>query len=120
MINELINLSLICGLLYFIINILFEEINFFIWLFKNKNKIWIINILIHQANEPEKTPLNIKKRKKIKGNLPHKLKSSVTYPVPDKIETTLKVAILNLAIRHISWLLKSKYTNMIIEEITNK
>ena len=120
MITEFINLSLIFCLLYFIINILFGEINFFIWLFKNKNKIWILNILIPQAVEPAHPPMNIKKRKKIKGNLPHKLKSSVTYPVPDKIETTLKVAILNLSIRNISWLLKSKYTNMIIEEITNK
>jgi hypothetical protein len=46
--------------------------------------------------DPAHPPTNIKKRKKIKGNPPHKLKSEVTYPVPDKIETTLNVAILKL------------------------
>jgi hypothetical protein len=42
--------------------------------------------------------MNIRKRKKINGNFPHKLKSLVTYPVPDKIETTLKEDILIFSI----------------------
>ena len=42
-------------------------------------------------------PINIKNKKKIKENLPHNPKSSVTYPVPDKIEMTLKDEILMLS-----------------------
>ena len=38
--------------------------------------------------------LNIKNKKKIKENFPHRPKSSVTYPVPDKMEMTLKEEIL--------------------------
>jgi hypothetical protein len=64
--------------------------------------------------------MNIKKRKKINGNLPHKLKSFVTYPVPDKIETTLKEAILIFSINKLLLLLKSKYKNIIKVEKTKR
>ena len=50
-----------------------------------------------QAVEPAQPPINIRSRKKIKENLPHNPKSSVTYPVPDKIEMTLKEDILILS-----------------------
>ena len=50
-----------------------------------------------QVVDPAQPPTNIKKRKNIRGNFPHKLKSAVTYPVPDKTETTLKVDILKFS-----------------------
>ena len=34
--------------------------------------------------------MNIKNKKKTKENFPHNPKSSVTYPVPDNMEITLK------------------------------
>ena len=48
--------------------------------------------------DPAQPPINIKKRKKINGNFPQELKSAVTYPVPDKTETTLKAEILKFSI----------------------
>ena len=63
--------------------------------------------------DPAQPPINIKKRKKIKGNLPHKLKSLVTYPVPDKIETTLKDAILIFSTKRLLLSLNNKYKNII-------
>ena len=62
-----------------------------------------------QVVDPAQPPTNIKKRKKIKGNLPHELKSAVTYPVPDKIDTTLKADILKLSKKLDSLLLIIKY-----------
>ena len=56
-----------------------------------------LNILIPHVVEPAHPPTNIKKRKNINGNFPHNPKSSVTYPVPDKIERTLKDEILKLS-----------------------
>ena len=44
--------------------------------------------------EPAQPPINIKNKKNIKENFPQSPKSSVTYPVPDKIEITLKDEIL--------------------------
>ena len=75
-------------------NTLLGKISFFIWLFINKNKSWNLNIFIPQAVEPAQPPINIKKRKKINGNFPHKLKSLVTYPVPDKIDSDKRHLIL--------------------------
>ena len=63
--------------------------------------------------DPAQPPTNIKKRKKIRGNLPHNPKSSVTYPVPDKIDRTLKEEILKLSKKDNSELLKNKYKNII-------
>ena len=91
---------------------------FLIWLFINKNKSWNLNIFIPQAVDPAQPPMNIKKRKKISGNLPHKLKSLVTYPVPDKMDTTLKEAILIFSTIKSLLLLNSKYKNIIkVEKI---
>jgi len=53
--------------------------------------------------------MNIRKRKNIKGNSPQELKSAVTYPVPDKTETTLKVDILKLSKKLYSLLLSFNY-----------
>ena len=63
--------------------------------------------------------MNIKTRKKIKGKFPHKLKSDVTYPVPDKIETTLNDAILKFVSKLRSWL-TTKYKNITKIEIRIK
>ena len=41
--------------------------------------------------------MNINNKKKTKENFPHNPKSSVTYPVPDNIEITLKEEILILS-----------------------
>ena len=59
--------------------------------------------------DPAQPPINIRIKKNINENFPHKPKSSVTYPVPDKIETTLKEEILNLSKIELSWLMKNKY-----------
>ena len=56
-----------------------------------------LKIFIPHAVEPAHPPINIKNKKKIKENFPHKPKSSVTYPVPDKIEITLNDEILILS-----------------------
>ena len=96
-ITELIKLSEIFWLLYFVIITLFGEISFLIWFFKNNNSIWSLNIFIPQAVDPAQPPININKRKKTKENFPQSPKSSVTYPVPDKIEITLKEEILILS-----------------------
>ena len=61
--------------------------------------------------------MNIKKRKKIRGNLPHRLKSDVTYPVPDKIETTLKADILKFSEKLYSLLFSIRYKNINKTEI---
>jgi len=58
------------------------------------NSICNLKIFIPQAVEPAQPPTNIKKRKNINENLPHNPKSSVTYPVPESIEITLKDEIL--------------------------
>ena len=47
--------------------------------------------------DPAHPPINIKKIKNINGNSPHNPKSSVTYPVPERIEKTLKDEILKLS-----------------------
>tara|TARA_B100001741_G_C16149467_1_gene412792 strand:+ start:421 stop:579 length:159 start_codon:yes stop_codon:yes gene_type:complete len=52
--------------------------------------------------------MNIKKIKNIRGNSPHKPKSSVTYPVPDIIERTLKEEILKLSMTEYSALFINK------------
>ena len=74
--------------------------------------IWNLNILIPQVVDPAQPPINIKKRKNTDGNLPHKLKSVVTYPVPDKIESTLKADILKFSKKLYSLLVKNKYKNI--------
>ena len=68
---------------YFLI-IVFSD-NYTIWgdkslnlIFKKINNICNLNIFIPHAVDPAQPPMNIKKRKKIKENFPHKLKSSVT------------------------------------------
>ena len=71
-----------------------------------------------QVVDPAQPPINIKKRKNINGNSPHELKSAVTYPVPDKTETTLKVDILKFSEKPYSLLLIIKYKNINITEIT--
>ena len=65
-----------------------------------------------QVVEPAQPPINIKKRKNINGNFPHELKSAVTYPVPDRTETTLKVDILKFSEKLYSLLLSIKYKNI--------
>jgi hypothetical protein len=64
---------------------------------KKINNICNLKILIPHAVDPAQPPMNIKNKKKMSENLPHKPKSSVTYPVPDKIEITLKDEILILS-----------------------
>ena len=96
-ITEFIKLSDIFWLLYFMSITLFGEIIFLIWFFRNINNICNLKILIPHAVEPAQPPININNKKKIKENLPHKPKSSVTYPVPDSIEITLKDEILILS-----------------------
>ena len=54
--------------------------------------------------------MNIKIRKKTNENSPQRSKFEVTYPVPDKIDTTLKAEILKL-IKKFSWLLKNRSTS---------
>ena len=76
---------------------------------KNRKYNWNLKIFIPQAVDPAHPPININNRKKINGNFPHKLKSFVTYPVPDKIETTLKEAILIFSISKLLSLLNNKY-----------
>jgi len=44
--------------------------------------------------EPAHPPMNIKVKKKMSGKLPHPSNSPVTYPVPLKIEITLKQIVL--------------------------
>ena len=65
-----------------------------------------------QVVDPAQPPINIKKRKNINGKFPHELKSAVTYPVPDKTETTLKADILKLSEKLYSLLLNIKYKNI--------
>ena len=96
-ITELIKSSEIFWLLYFEIITLFGEISFLIWFFKKINNICNLKIFIPHAVEPAQPPMNIKSKKKIKENLPQRPKSSVTYPVPDNIEITLKEEILILS-----------------------
>ena len=43
-----------------------------------------------QVVEPAQPPINIKVKKKINGKFPQPSNSPVTYPVPVKIEITLK------------------------------
>ena len=88
---------LIFSLLYFIGKIPRGYANFFIWFKIKYPSICILNILIPQVVDPAHPPMNIKKRKNINGNFPQELKSEVTYPVPDKTETTLKVEILKFS-----------------------
>ena len=56
--------------------------------------------------------MNIKNKKKTKENFPHNPKSSVTYPVPDNIEITLKEEILILSIKLLSKLINNKYSGV--------
>ncbi len=119
-ITEFIKLSDIFWLLYFTISILFGYISFFIWLPKNINNIWSLKIFIPHVVDPAHPPTNIKNKKNIKENFPQRLKSSVTYPVPDKIETTLKEDILNLSSIELSWFIKNKYKNITMIEKTNR
>jgi len=64
------------------------------------------------GNPPSKFKKLFKKRKNISGNFPQELKSAVTYPVPDKTETTLKVDILKFSKKLYSLLLSIKYKNI--------
>ena len=88
-------------------------------MYKNK-KYLKPKILIPQVVEPAHPPTNIKKIKKIKGNSPQSPKSSVTYPVPERIESTLKEDILKLSKKEFSRLFKNKYKNIIKIEINSK
>ena len=94
--------------------------SFLIWSFKKMSNIWSLKILIPQAVDPAHPPMNIKNKKKTKENFPHNPKSSVTYPVPDNIEITLKEEILILSTRLLSKLINNKYTNITAIEKTNK
>ena len=67
-----------------------------------------LNILIPHVVDPAQPPTNIRKMKNIRGNSPHKLKSSVTYPVPDKIEITLNAESLKLSKKVYSVLVKNR------------
>ena len=87
---EAINLSSTLFLSYLITNTPLGYIIFFNWLIINKYKIWILKILIPHVVEPAQPPINIKVKKKIRGKFPHPSNSPVTYPVPLKIEITLK------------------------------
>ena len=107
--TELIKLSDIFWLLYFVIITLLGEISFLIWFFKKINNICNLKIFIPHAVEPAQPPMNISNKKNIKENFPHNPKSSVTYPVPDKIDRTLKEEILKLSKKDNSELLKNKY-----------
>ena len=60
------------------------------WLTINRYKIWILKTLIPHVVDPAHPPINIKLRKKIKGKFPQPSNLPVTYPVPVKIEITLK------------------------------
>ena len=107
-ITELMKLSDIFWLLYFDIIMLFGNINFFTWFFKKINNICNLKIFIPQAVDPAHPPINIKNKKNINENFPHNPKSSVTYPVPDKIEITLKEDILILSAILLSFSMNSK------------
>ena len=61
------------------------------------NNICSLKILIPHAVDPAHPPMNIKNKKNMSEKLPQSPKSSVTYPVPDKIEITLKEDILILS-----------------------
>ena len=76
---------------------LLGDITFFIWFFIKISNICNRKILIPHAVEPAHPPINIRSKKKTNENFPHKPKSSVTYPVPDKIDITLKEEILILS-----------------------
>ena len=67
-----------------------------------------------QVVDPAQPPINIKKRKNINGNFPHELKSAVTYPVPDNIETTLNVVILKLSKKLYPVLIKLKKLKLLL------
>ena len=81
---------------------LFGYISFLIWFFKKIKSICNLKILIPHAVDPAHPPINIKNKKKIKENFPHKPKSSVTYPVPDNMEITLNEEILIFSKRLLS------------------
>ena len=119
-ITELIKFSDIFWLLYFVIITLLGEISFFIWFFKNINNICSLKIFIPQAVEPAHPPININNKKKIRENFPHNPKSSVTYPVPDRIEITLKEEILILSNRLLSSFISKRYRNIMIIEIKSR
>ena len=65
-----------------------------------------------EMDEQTQKSINIKKRKNINGNFPQELKSAVTYPVPDKTDTTLKADILRLSKKLCFPPLKIKYKNI--------
>ena len=53
-------------------------------------RICILKILIPQVVEPAHPPININIKNKIKEKLPQLSNWALTYPVPVKIEITLK------------------------------
>ena len=59
--------------------------------------IHLSSLGIEQAINSKYAMSKLQGEKKIKENLPHNPKSSVTYPVPDKIEITLKDEIRTLS-----------------------
>ena len=67
------------------------------WALADAASTWNRKILMPQVVEPAHPPINIKNRKKMREKFPHNPKSSVTYPVPDKIEITLNDDILILS-----------------------
>ena len=53
--------------------------------------MWTLKIFIPHVVDPAHPPINMSIKKKINGKFPHWSNSLVTYPVPVKIETTLKI-----------------------------
>ena len=56
----------------------------------NRYNIWILNILTPQVVDPAQPPININPKNIINVKLPQESNSAFTYPVPVKIDTTLK------------------------------
>ena len=66
-------------------------------------KICILNIFIPHVVEPAQPPINIRPKNKIIGKLPQSSYLAFTYPVPVKIEITLKTIGLKLNFSERSW-----------------
>ena len=89
-ITEAINLLSTGFWSYFRTKIPFGKIIFFKWFWIKEYKICILNIFIPHVVEPAQPPINIRPKNKIIGKLPQSSYLAFTYPVPVKIEITLK------------------------------
>ncbi len=105
------NLLSIGFLSYFNTKIPLGKIIFFNWLITKEYRIWKRNIFIPHVVEPAQPPINIKARNKIRGKLPQSSNCAFTYPVPVKIEITLKN--IDLKSNEVE-LLKLRYSDKII------